>query len=250
MRCIRLWTAYDGTDFAGFQVQPAQRTVQGVLQGTLEGLVQHTVSLQSSGRTDAGVHARGQICHFMTGSPIPPSHYAMILRRSLPPDVVVRGSCQVPNHFHSRFDARWKWYRYLVTMQTYPLPQVYRFAACLPLSVDEMAMRVAALHMKGEHDFTAFCASSSSGSSRIRVIYACRVRYQPPIWQVDVVGNGFLHRMVRILVGTLYYVGLGRIAPEDITSILRQRERCGAGPTLPARGLCLMKVGYRPWFSL
>ncbi|WP_124726432.1 tRNA pseudouridine(38-40) synthase TruA [Staphylospora marina] len=247
MKNIKLVIGYDGTDFSGFQRQPGQRTVQGTLEEALSRLTGEPVELHGSGRTDAGVHAIGQVCNFLTSRPIPAHKYREILMRMLPRDIVVRSSEEVPADFHARKSAHWKTYRYRI--DTRPVPDLFlrRFRTHLPWPVDIAAMERAAAHLTGTHDFTSFCSPKTQVEDKVRTIYRFDVREEAGGIFMEVTGTGFLYNMVRILAGTVYEAGRGRLDPDRIPTILAARDRTAAGPTFPPEGLCLVKVGYSPW---
>jgi len=244
---LKMIVAYDGTDFFGFQRQPDRRTVQGVLEEAISRICGRPVQVVGAGRTDAGVHARGQVCHFDASHPMPPDRWALVLNRVLPRDVVVRSVEEAPPHFHARKDACWKTYRYLI--DTRPVPDVFtrRFRLHFPLSLDVEAMRRAASHLEGTHDFTSFSSARSPVENRVRTIHRCRVERDGPLFSVEVIGNGFLYNMVRIIAGTLLEVGRGKRLPEAIPDMIRARDRAVAGKTLPPEGLTMVEVGYAPW---
>lgn len=247
MKNIKLVIAYDGTDYHGFQRQPQLKTIQGTIETALSRLTNEPIQLVGSGRTDQGVHALGQVCHFITNSPIPAAKYAAILRDQLPPDIVVHSSQEVPLSFHARKDACWKTYRYQI--ETNPIPHVFerRFYTHLPHPLELKQMQQAAQQLIGTHDFTAFCSAKTEVKNRVRTIYDCQIKAQEEKVWIEVTGNGFLYNMVRIIAGTLYWVGRKKLAPEQIRTILASQNRQLAGPTLPPEGLVLLRVGYTPW---
>lgn len=247
MRKLKMTVAYDGTDFFGFQRQPHRRTVQGVLEEAISRINGKPIQVVGAGRTDAGVHALGQVCHFETALPMPPDRWVSVLNRVLPRDVAVRSVEEVPPPFHARKDARWKRYRYLI--DTSPVPDVFtrRFRFHFPLSLDVEAMRRAAADLEGTHDFTSFSSARSPVENRVRTIHLCRVEKEGPVVSMEVVGNGFLYNMVRIIAGTLLEVGRGKRSPESIPDVIRANNRAAAGKTLPPEGLMMVEVGYTPW---
>jgi tRNA pseudouridine38-40 synthase len=244
---IKLIVTYDGTDFAGFQRQLGKRTIQGTLEETLSQLTGETVQIYGSGRTDAGVHALGQVCHFQTSSPIPAEKYVYILRRMLPRDIVVRSSVGMNIDFDACKHAHWKTYRYYI--DTSPVPDVFRrrFRTHLPFSVDLAQMQQAANQFVGRFDFTSFCGTKTVVTNRVRTIYQCQLVPEIDGFYLQVTGNGFLYHMVRTMVGTLYQVGRRERAVSDISHILLAADRTRAGPTFPPEGLHLVEVGYQPW---
>lgn len=247
MKKVRLDLAYDGTDFSGFQRQPEQRTIQGTLEEALSVLTGEDVHIHGSGRTDAGVHAQGQVCHFTTISPIPSEKYAYILRRMLPKDLMVLSSSEVPLDFHARKSACWKTYRYQIDTQ--PIPDLFtrRYRTHLPYSLDLRSMRKAGELFIGKYDFTSFCSTKTEVIDRVRTIYDCHVVEDKQGLYIDLTGNGFLYNMVRIIAGTLVQVGRQQLRVDEIPKIIQAKDRTLAGPTLPPEGLVLMQVGYSPW---
>lgn len=250
MKKIKLCIAYDGTDFSGFQRQPQQRTIQGELENALTLLTGEEVEIYGSGRTDAGVHARGQICHFETSSPIPAEKFAYILRNMLPRDIVAVSSEEVPPDFHARKSAFWKTYRYQIDARRVPDVFSRRYRTHLPYPVDFRLMRQAASDLLGTHDFTSFCSAKTEVNERVRTLYRCEVIPEEQGYAIEVTGSGFLYNMVRILVGTLVEVGRKRLDSAAIPAILAACDRRQAGPTMPPEGLILMEVGYTPWNHL
>ncbi|TCS94154.1 tRNA pseudouridine(38-40) synthase TruA [Hazenella coriacea] len=247
MKKVRLVIAYDGTDFSGFQRQPEQRTIQGTLEEALTALTGEEVTIHGSGRTDAGVHAQGQVCHFTTTSPIPSEKYAYILRRMLPRDLSVLSSSKVPFDFHARKSACWKTYRYQIDTQ--PISNIFtrRFRTHIPYSLDLEPMRKAGELLIGTFDFTSFCSAKTEVIDRVRTIYDCRVIKDEQGLYIELTGNGFLYNMVRIITGTLVEIGKHHRSVEEIPQMIQAHDRTFAGPTLPPEGLVLMRVGYTPW---
>lgn len=265
MRNIRLTLAYDGTDFHGWQRQPKLLTVQECLESALLRLTAARTSVWGSGRTDAGVHALSQVANFKTDCPIPCENLVKALNDLLSPSVRVKEAAEASDDFHARYHARSKTYRYRILTAPVCSPFLWRFVCHHPFPLEVRAMAEAARHFEGTHDFTAFAAAggekevsdrdSSAASSKasreaarepVRTIFSSRLakrsRTSMLIYQVS--GNGFLHHMVRNMVGTLMEVGRGRLVPADIPRILAARDRTLAGPTAPAAGLCLIKVDY------
>lgn len=247
MKKIKLIIAYDGTDFSGFQRQPGERTIQGTLEETLSHLTGEEILIHGSGRTDAGVHAIGQVCHFTTTSPIPAEKYPYILRRMLPRDIVVVSAAEVEAHFHARKSAYWKTYHYQI--DTNPVPDIFnrRFRTHLPFPVDFAAMQEAGNLLVGTHDFTSFCSTKTVVTDRVRTIYRCQIKQEKQGFTIELTGNGFLYNMVRIIAGTLYEVGRHQRVVQEIPRILAACDRTLAGPTFPPEGLILVEVGYREW---
>jgi tRNA pseudouridine38-40 synthase len=253
MRNIFLVVSYIGTNYNGFQIQPNRVTVQGKLQEAIHMLTGETVKVEGSGRTDAGVHARGQTVTFRTESRIPIERWALALNARLPADIVVREAKEAPLDFHARRSAKRKTYRY--TIENTRIPDVFyrhiRYHHPRPLNLK--AMEEALPHFLGEHDFTSFCSKSSAKRSHVRTIYDIRLEREGPSDSADgrhgvlhlyVTGNGFLYHMVRIIAGTLIEIGEGKRLPSDIPRIRAARDRLAAGPTAEAHGLMLWEVEY------
>lgn len=244
MRHLRLTVAYDGTNYAGFQVQPDCPTVQGQLQSALTALVGEPVKVIGASRTDAGVHARGQVVTFTTDSPIPVERLAPALNALLPADLACVGAAEVPADFHPQYAARRKRYLYRILNQELRCPFEGRFAWHLRPALDVAAMQEGLGHLVGRHDFAAFCAANGSAKTSTRTLYGGHVVRRGPLVETSVEGDGFLYMMVRIIVGTLVEVGQGRRAPGAVAEILAGRDRTRAGPTAPPQGLTLMHIEY------
>jgi tRNA pseudouridine38-40 synthase len=252
LRNIRLVIAYDGTDFHGWQRQPDGPTLQACLEDAIGSITGEPVHVWGSGRTDAGVHALNQVANFKIASPIPCKNLVKALNDHLPATVRVKEALQVPPEFHARYDVRGKTYRYRILQAPICSPFMWRFVYHYPYLLDLNRMAAAAQAFEGEHDFTSFAASegrledSEGPSSMVRRIFRSRFLRRPrtSLLIYEVRGSGFLHHMVRNLVGTLIEVGRGKLAPRDVVRILRSHDRTLAGPTAPAQGLCLMSVEY------
>ncbi|MBZ5668392.1 MAG: tRNA pseudouridine(38-40) synthase TruA [Acidobacteriia bacterium] len=250
MRNIRLVLAYDGTDFHGWQRQPAVPTIQGCLEEAIQKLTGASAQVYGSGRTDAGVHALHQVANFQTVSSIPCPNLVKALNDLLPPTVRVKAADEVAPTFHARYDVRSKTYRYRILQTPLCSPFLCRFVSHHPYPLDRARMAQAAQFFQGEHDFTSFAGADGQDDeeiqSMVRVIFRSRLVWRPrtsmPVYEVT--GNGFLRHMVRNMVGTLIEVGRGKLAPCDMPRILAARDRTQAGPTAPAQGLCLVKVEY------
>ena len=242
-RTLQLTIAYDGTRYAGWQVQARQPTIQGTLEAVLRRVLREPVTVAGSGRTDAGVHAAAQIAHLRTRSSIPARQLLRSLNQLLPPDIAVIRIAELRRPFHARFDARRKQYRYrMFTGEVVPpfiRPYVHHVRA--PLRVALMRKEAAAL--KGRHDFKAFVRAGTPGTTT-RTITALRLRRCGQELQLDIEGNGFLHTMVRSIAGTLIDVGRGHLPADTVRRMLRTRDRRLAGTTAPPQGLVLMEVMY------
>ncbi|OIO94377.1 MAG: tRNA pseudouridine(38-40) synthase TruA [Anaerolineae bacterium CG2_30_64_16] len=248
---LRATVAYDGTDFLGFQWQPAGRTVQGVLEAALGQVTQTAIRVVGSGRTDRGVHAQGQVIafHAVWRHPLADLHRA--LNAVLPADVVLKDLRPAPADWHPRFSALWRHYRYTVLNQPVRSPLDRRYAHLVAGPLDVAAMQTAAARLVGEHDFAGYGqpprgggGQPTQGDSTVRRLFDARWLLDGPWFTFDVVGNAFLRGMVRRLVGTLLYVGAGVWPVERVAEILVSRDRALAAPPAPASGLCLMHVEY------
>jgi len=246
-RNVRLLLCYEGTDFHGWQRQPGFRTVQGEVEGRLRRVVREELSLIGSGRTDAGVHAVGQVANFHTTSDIPTDKLRRAIGSRLPADVGVRWVDDVALSFHASRSAVSKLYRYSIHADRgRPVSrsvQRRRFHFWEPLDVE--AMRAGAVQFVGVHDFTAMAPVSCVRESMVRTVFRCDVERHLDEVRVDVEGSGFLYNQVRNMVGTLIEVGRGRWRPERVAEILAGRDRRLGGPTAPPEGLCLRWVRYR-----
>ena len=242
--------AYRGEGFFGFQYQPGLRTVQGELNAVCKELFGGECLVTGCSRTDRGVSAR-DFCITVEppeGAPrLPASKLPLAARPFLPPDLVFLSAKVVPDAFHVRHDVKQKEYRYTLRCSSIPDPflagQVWEYPYPLPDGAITR-MREAAKHLVGTHDFTAFMAQGSPVADTVRTVYAVRVFQRGKLLTVSVTGNGFLYNMVRIITGTLLYVGLGKIEPGEIPDVIASRDRRRAGVTAPPEGLCLWKVSY------
>ncbi|MEA4890982.1 MAG: tRNA pseudouridine(38-40) synthase TruA [Peptococcaceae bacterium] len=243
-----LTVAYDGTDFCGFQSQRGTGlpTVQECLEEALLKLTGGPVSLEGSGRTDAGVHAWGQVVNFRSQSSIPPERWGAALRPHLPDSITVRESRQVPEDFHARFSAKAKTYVYQFYCGRVMSPFYRRYACHVSYPVDRPAMAEAAAYFEGVHDFRGFCAAGTPGDNYVREIFHCGLLpdKEDGLLAVEVCGSGFLWNMVRIIAGTLLEVGAGKRRPAEIPVLLGMGDRRQSGVTLPPQGLFLMEVKY------
>jgi tRNA pseudouridine38-40 synthase len=244
MRTIKLTIEYDGSDYVGWQRQPNGLSVQRVVEEALTQLLGQTVSLYSSGRTDAGVHARGMVAHLQTVRSLPLRAFRDGVNRFLPPMVAVQQVEEMAPGFHARFDARGKWYRYSIYLAPVRSPLRGRSAWWLRPSLDFEAMKEAAGLFVGRHNFAAFRTSGCAAKTTIRDIFSIDLQRQECLLTIDVKGGGFLRNMVRMMVGTLVEVGQGKRSPEGIADLLSGRSTGAPALTAPAHGLCLMEVWY------
>jgi tRNA pseudouridine38-40 synthase len=244
MRNIKLLLSYDGTDFSGWQRQRDRRTVQQVLEeaiGRLTGVVPAT---NASGRTDAGVHALGQVVHFLTVSRHAPEVFVKALNATLPPDVRVKEAWEMPQSFHATLDAQAKLYRYVIDNGAIADPFQTRYSWHVYQSLDIAAMHSAAQSLRGRHDFHSFETHWPNRTSSVRTIAHIAVnRMNDAIW-IDVEADGFLYNMVRSIAGTLVEVGKGKWPEAQVAEVLAAEDRRVAGPTAPPQGLFLVRVRY------
>ena len=244
-RTLKLILAYDGTQFSGWQIQRnAPRTVQAILQRTLKDILGERVTVMASGRTDAGVHALAQVAHLKVANPMPCWKLQRALTHYLPPDLAVTKIEEALDGFHAQFDAKRKRYVYRIVNGPAVLPfeRPYVHQVWVPLNVARMRKEAAAL--KGRHNFRSFQAAGRQVKDPRRTIHAIRVTKQGSRLTIEVEADGFLYNMVRNIVGTLLEIGRGRLPPGTMRHLLRARDRRLAGPTAPARGLCLVRVQY------
>lgn len=245
MRHIRIIVEYDGTDLCGWQRQANGPTVQAHLEDALAKLLGHTTAVTGASRTDAGVHARGQVATFRTARTIPLYGIRRALNTLLPYGIAIRDAAEVPDDFHARFSASGKHYRYTLLVRPDRAPRWHDRAWHHPEPLSIEAMAQAATTLVGEHDFAAFRAVGCSAATTVRRLDAIAITQpEPEVIAVDVRGNAFLRNMVRILVGTLVEVGGGRRSPSQVAEIIASRDRTRAGMTAPAHGLELMEVHY------
>ncbi len=244
---ICLTIQYNGASFNGWQKQINTRnTIQEVLEKSLKKIFNKKIDLIGASRTDAGVHAKQQVANFFTEKNIPLNKLQLAINSNLPKSVKVVKIKKVPKEFHSRFDAKEKWYRYTILNSHYPDIFNQGFFYLLNWAqLDISLMKKAAKYLEGKHDFTSFCILDETKQiSTLREIKAIRITKKNNYVFIDVYGAGFLHKMVRSFAGTLIDVGRGKISPESIKKILQQKNRKFAGPTAAACGLCLMKIKY------
>ena len=244
MRNLRLDICYDGTRYRGWQRLPGQDdTIQGKLETALSRILGESIEISGSGRTDAGVHAKGQVANFHCESAMPAAEILQNLRRYLPEDIGIYSCKEVSPRFHARLNAKEKTYCYRIWNSDAPCVFERRFVAVMPEPLDVEAMKQAADLLLGQHDFSAFCGNAKMKKSTVRELYAIELYRQGQEIQIRFTGNGFLYNMVRILTGTLIEVGRGVRSPESIPALFgAKREQ--AGFLAPAQGLCLEEVVY------
>ena len=266
MRHLRLTLAYDGTDFAGWQVQPNQRTVQEELERGIERLTGHSVRLMCAGRTDSGVHALGQVVSFSTSSTIPADKWRPALQTKIPHDVVIQSAEEVDEAFHATYSARSKRYRYLILNSRVDNPFLRRFVWRMGYPLDVEAMNASVQCLKGTHDFRSFETNWPNKATSVRTVYDVAVRRieqrnlfdaapllagpaeasapDSPLVCLEIEANGFLYNMVRCIVGTTANVGRGTWPVDAVERALASQSRIEAGDTAPAEGLYLVQVNY------
>ena len=250
MRNLKITLAYDGSDFHGWQVQPGRETIQGALAAALERVTGVKVLPQGSGRTDAGVHALAQVASCELDAGIPTENLERALNHALPPAIRVLSVEEAPPEFHARKSARAKTYRYRIYRGEVCPPFLARYVYHYPYPLDESAMQAAAGVIAGEHDFTSFAAvdpergREEEESSNVRTVYSSQWARDEQEFVYTIRGSGFLHHMVRNLVGTFLLLGKGTLDCAKLRRILEARDRSAAGPTAPACGLYLVSVEY------
>ena len=244
MKRYRCVVEYDGTDFSGWQRQPGQRTVQSVIEEALRAMTGETVFVRAAGRTDAGVHADGQVVTFELAANIPPHGLLRGLNSALPVDVALVDVAEAPADFDARFSARGKVYRYTVWSHFVRSPLRARRAWHVREPLDVEAIRTAAAALVGDHDFRAFRASDCDRRTTRRIVRRIDIDRQGALLTIDVEATAFLKNMVRILVGTLIDVGRGRLPPDAVERMLATGDRTIGGMTAPPQGLTLLRVIY------
>lgn len=245
MKRVKLIVAYDGTNYSGFQIQDNASTIEGMLKKHLEELVGEPVELIGASRTDAGVHALGNVAVFDTKSRIPAEKFSYALNARLPEDIRIQESGEVPLDWHPRYQNSIKTYVYRIERRTFPNPltRLYCHSVYWELNVEKM--KAAAATLVGEHDFASFCSAGAQVRTTIRTLYQAEVKEEDGgRITIRLQGNGFLYNMVRIIAGTLLEVGRGALEPSDMIDIRKARDRGKAGPTAPARGLTLVGIEY------
>lgn len=245
MRNIRMVLQYEGTRYQGWQRQESsENTIQGKLEKLLSQMCGEKIEIHASGRTDAGVHARGQVANFHTSCTLKTDQMLWYINEYLPQDIAVISVTEVADRFHSRLNASGKCYQYQVWNS--PIPNVFlrRYALEIPEKLDLETMRKAADYLLGEHDFKAFTSAKKGKKSTVRRIDEIKIVKEGDLITFSYKGNGFLYHMVRILTGTLLEVGSGQRDPESLKKLLQSQARDQAGPLIPAKGLMLMEVYY------
>ena len=245
MRNIKLTIEYDGKDFNGWQKQPNKLNVQGEIERAIETVTGEKVNLIGSGRTDAGVSALGQVANFkIENNRLPIEKMAYAINSQLKKSIRVKKAEEVDERFHSRYTCKKKTYQYTINNSEQGTAIFRNIQYHFPLKLDENKMNEAVKYLIGKHDFKSFKASGTSSKNSVRIIYDAKVTRDGDLVKIELTGSGFLYNMVRIISGTLLDVGQGKIEPEMVKQILEKKDRALAGKTLPANGLCLMRVDY------
>lgn len=240
--CLKI--SYDGTSYHGWQYQEGQETIEGQIQKALHELLGTSVETIGASRTDAGVHALGNVAVFDTNSTIPPEKYSYALNDKLPNDIRILESKSVKDDFNPRFDAKNKTYEYRIYNGEVMIPTKRLYAYHYRGKLDVKSMCVAAGFLEGEHNFKSFSSVHTQAKSFVRTIYSCKIITEGKDVIIRINGNGFLYNMVRIISGTILEVGAKKIIPDDMIKILKKEDRSCAGSTLPPQGLTLMEINY------
>lgn len=244
MKRILLRVAYEGTAYCGWQLQPNGNTIEAELNRHLSELFCEEIQVTGASRTDAGVHALGNVAVFDTRSRMPGEKVSYALNARLPKDIVVQSSCEVPDSFHPRRCTSRKTYEYRILNREFPLPMYRNLVYFTYERLDVEAMKTACGYLSGRQDFKSFCSVKTQAATTVREIYSLTVEEEKPFLLIRVEGNGFLYNMVRIIAGTLLEVGRHRYPSEHVAEILASGDRSAAGPTAPACGLTLVKIEY------
>lgn len=245
MRRVRLIVAYDGTGYCGWQIQPNGITIEEILNDRISRITGEDIRIIGASRTDAGVHALGNVAVFDTESSIPPERFSYALNRKLPRDIVIVRSEEVASDWHPRHqDHITKTYEYHIYNAKSPNPLKRRYSTFVSFPLDIERMREGAEYLKGEHDFASFCNVRTNTTDTVRMIYDIGIEVQGEEITIRVVGNGFLYNMVRIIAGVLIRVGRGFYTPKKVRDILEASERTAEGVTAPPEGLVLREVHY------
>ncbi|MCH4178327.1 MAG: tRNA pseudouridine(38-40) synthase TruA [Megasphaera sp.] len=241
---ICLTVAYDGTDFHGFQRQTNASSIQRCLEQALSVIFRSTITIYGAARTDAGVHARGQVVNFYGEGSIPTDRIPYAMKGYLPPEIAVLSAREMPDRFSVRHDNTGKWYRYSIVNSMVHDPFLLRYAWFIRKPLDIRAMQAGADLLLGTHDFSAFEGQNTTPMNPVKTMHAITFRQDGAVIHIDVVGDGFLYHMVRNIAGGLTDLGLHRLTPQRLGAILAGRNRKQLGATAPAQGLCLEKVFY------
>lgn len=243
---VKMVVAYDGTNYCGWQVQPNGITIEEVLNRELSRLLKEEINVTGASRTDSGVHSLGNVAVFDTNTKMPANKISFALNQSLPEDIVVQDSSEVPPDWHPRYQHSRKTYEYRILNRMFrqPTRRLDTYFYHFPLDVDKM--KRAGAYLVGEHDFKSLCSIHSQAENSVRTIYACEVEKKEDIITIRVSGSGFLYNMVRIIAGTLIQIGSDSREPDEMKKILDALDRSAAGPTAPAHGLTMIGIEYLP----
>ncbi|WP_019244407.1 MULTISPECIES: tRNA pseudouridine(38-40) synthase TruA [Bacillus] len=244
MQRVKCIVSYDGTLFSGYQVQVDKRTVQREIEKVLATMHKRDVKVTASGRTDAGVHAYGQVIHFDTSLTMPPENWVKALNTMLPDDIAIVSAEYVSSSFHARYGAKGKEYRYVIDLSPIRDPLKRNYTFHYPYPIDKERIEEAIPYLLGTHDFTSFSSARTDVVDKVRTIYRIDCKQEGTELTLCFSGNGFLYNMVRILTGTLIEIGAGRREPEDMKEIIASHNRAAAGKTAPPQGLYLWEVYY------
>ena len=244
MKRILLRVAYDGTKYAGWQIQKGQTTIESVLNETISKLVGEQIQVIGSSRTDAGVHSLGTVAVFDTETRIPAEKLCFAINQWLPEDIRITESYEVASDFHPRKCESKKTYEYVICNRTIEMPTTSLYSYFYHYPLDVKKMQQAATYLVGEHDFTSFCSIGTQAKDFVRTLDACDVVREGDYIRIRITGNGFLYNMVRIIAGTLIEIGGGKREPEEMKKILLAKDREAAGPTAPAKGLTMLGITF------
>lgn len=243
---IKAVLQYDGTNYHGFQIQSGQNlpTIQGTLEKVLRKILKEPIKIEASGRTDAGVHAKGQVINFFTNSKIPIERIPAALNSRLPKDIVITSAREVSSNFHARYDAVAKHYIYTIYNNPISSPFYRNYVYHIPYTLDWEKIQKACKILEGTHNFKSFASARASTTNYIRTIYSLEVIQKDNLYHFSIKGDGFLYNMVRIIVGTLLEIGKGKREIDSIKEALLGQSRKLTGKTAPPHGLCLQEVYY------
>lgn len=244
MKRIKLIVAYDGTNYSGWQIQNNGQTIEGVLNEKLTELLQEPIVVTGASRTDAGVHALGNVAVFDTNTKIPSEKISFALNTRLPEDIRIQNSCEVAQDFHPRKGVSVKYYEYQILNRQFAIPTERMTSYFYHRPLDVEAMSKAAGYLIGEHDFKSFCSVKAQVRTTVRTIYSLTVSKEGDMIKINISGSGFLYNMVRIIAGTLIQAGLHTFPPEYVQEILEAKDRAKAAQTAPAMGLTLKRIVY------
>ncbi|MFQ3548435.1 MAG: tRNA pseudouridine(38-40) synthase TruA [Armatimonadota bacterium] len=244
MRCFKAVVEYDGTEYYGFQIQKNVPTIQGELERVISQIMGHSVEVVGSGRTDAGVHASGQVISFKANGTIPVENLCCAANALLPSSIVLLSACEADENFHARYSAKSRIYRYTILNRQMPSALLSRYTWHIKKHLDENAMNRATKYLIGKHDFKCFATKPEKDTSTEREVFESSVSRKEEFVIFEIKANAFLRAMVRSIVGTLVEVGLGEREEDDIVQIMESSDRSRAGKTAPPQGLNLLRVEY------